>query len=166
MAEPFLGEIRIFSFNFAPRSWAFCNGQLLSVNQNQGLYSLIGASYGGDGVTNMALPNLGGRLPVGAADEYSVGIPEGAPTVTLSLAQLPVHRHTVRASSVATGGSTSPANGYLGGANNAYGSGPPATPLAADSVTPTGFSQAHDNIQPYQVLNFCIALQGIYPSPT
>ena len=163
MAEPFMGEIRIFSFTFAPQGWAFCSGQLLPINQNQGLFSLLGADYGGDGQVNFGLPDLRGRLPLDA-EGLTVGIQEGAPSVTLTLAHMPMHTHTVNGSSVATGGSTSPANNFLGGVNNAYSPGPPTTTLAADALSSTGFSQAHDNMQPYLALNFCVALQGIFPS--
>lgn len=166
MAEPFLGEIRIFTTDFAPRSWAFCNGQTLVIQQNSGLFGLLHSSFGGDGITNFALPNLQGRLPMCAPRGIDVGLPEGTETHTLTLAQMPAHKHDVSASSVATGGSTSPAGRYLGGANNAYSQGPATTPLQGNAVSATGSNQPHNNMQPYLALNFCIAVAGIYPSAT
>jgi microcystin-dependent protein len=167
MAEPFLSEIRIMSFAFAPKGWALANGQLLPINQNQALFSLLGTAYGGDGRVNFALPDLRARAPIHVAGGHALGERGGEQAHTLSIAELPQHTHAVNVSASATGGNASPNNRFLGGANNAYrapGSGT-ATTLRPDAVTNAGGSQAHLNMQPYLTLNFCIALTGIFPSP-
>lgn len=167
MAEPFLSEIRIMSFGFAPQGWALCNGQLLPINENQALFSLLGTTFGGDGRVNFALPDLRGQTPIHDGDGHVLGERGGEMAHTLSIAETPAHQHTVQAQSSATGGSASPVNNYLGGGSNVYL--PPAgaaqTTLRPDAVTNTGGSQAHLNAQPFLTLNFCIALQGIFPSP-
>lgn len=164
MAEPFLSELRIFSFNFPPKGWAFCNGQLLPINQNQALFSLLGTTYGGNGQTNFALPDLRGRIPMHWGDWNSLGNKSGAATHTLLLSQIPEHTHVVKAS-------TSPPNSNIVSAHYwAAKSG--LTPyhttaniaLQSGSVSNVGGSQAHNNLSPYLVLNICIALQGIFPS--
>ena len=166
MAEPFLSEIRIMSFVFAPKGWALCNGQLLPINQNQALFSLLGTTFGGDGRVNFALPDLRSRVPIHVGGGHTLGERGGEQAHTLSIAELPTHTHLVAASSTASGGTVSPNNAYLGGANNAYRSpGGPATAMSAATITNVGGSQAHLNMQPFLTLSFCIALQGIFPSP-
>lgn len=159
MAEPFLGEIRMMSFGFAPQGWALCNGQLLPINQNQALFSLLGTQFGGNGQVNFALPNQQGR--VGIHDPSNMGERGGAATHTLTLAELPTHTHAVNAANNTT---NSRPNGLNPGATTMYG---PATNLTTlHSTLAIGGSQAHLNMQPFLVMNFCIALQGIFPSQT
>lgn len=164
MAEPFLSEIRIMSFNFPPKGWAFCNGQLLPINQNQGLFALLGTTYGGNGQTTFGLPNFQGKAPIHVGAGHTLGETAGASSVTLSLQQMTQHIHFFQASN-SNGSTLDPSNAVLSALNNAYG--PPAnlTTLNPASVSNTGGSQPHNNMQPYLVLNFCIALQGIFPSP-
>ena len=166
MSEPFLSEIRMMSFVFAPKGWALCNGQLLPINQNQPLFSLLGTTYGGDGRVNFALPDLRGRTPIHVGSGHTLGERGGEQAHTLSSAEMPQHIHPVNVSSSATGGNASPNGRFLGGANNAYhasGSGS-LTTLRADAITNVGGSQAHQNMQPFLTLTFCIALIGIFPS--
>ena len=164
--EPFLGEIRLVAFSFAPRGWAFCAGQLLPINQNQALFSLLGTSYGGDGRTTFALPDLRGRVPIGAGQgtagsTYELGSSGGQETVKLKASQLPAHSHQVRASS---GGSTAKnPSDRVPAAGGAYAATPNAKMNAA-MIGNSGGGQAHDNRQPYLGLNYIIALQGIFPS--
>jgi microcystin-dependent protein len=166
MAEPFLSEIRLMSFVFAPKGWALCNGQLLPINQNQALFSLLGTTFGGDGRVNFALPDLRARTPIHVGSGHTVGERGGEQAHTLSLAELPTHTHLAQGSSLTTGGNVSPSGRYLGGANNAYHSPASLTALDPGTVTNVGGSQAHLNMQPFLTLSFCIALQGIFPSPT
>lgn len=167
MAEPFLSEIRIMSFVFAPRGWALCNGQLLPINQNQGLFSLLGTTFGGNGQTNFALPDLRGRTPIHVGGSHTLGERGGEQAHTLSLAEIPTHIHTVQGNS-GTANGTNVNNGSVFGATtvNIYGAPTSLTALAASTVTNVGGSQAHLNMQPFLTLSFCIALQGIFPSPT
>ena len=166
MAEPFLSEIRMMSFVFAPKGWALCNGQLLPINQNQALFSLLGTTYGGDGQVNFALPDLRGRVPIHVGSGHTLGERGGEQAHTLSIAEIPTHTHMVAASSAATGGTATPNGSYLGGANNAYRSpGGSTTSLSPGTVANVGGSQAHLNMQPFLSISFCIALQGIFPSP-
>ena len=168
MAEPFLGEIRMFSFNFAPKGWALCNGQLLPINQNQALFSLLGTTYGGNGATSFGLPDLQGRVPVHPGSDVVLGQKAGNEAVTLIASQLPAHNHPVRASSdVANAISAAGAvlAGKPRGGVDVYANPSNLVPLAAGSVGNTGSSQPHPNIQPSLVISFCIALQGIFPSP-
>jgi microcystin-dependent protein len=166
VAEPFLSEIRIMSFGFPPKGWAECNGQLLPINQNQALFSLLGTTYGGNGQTNFALPNLQGRVPVHAGQDFALGQAGGEPAHTLTGNEMPQHTHTLAGSTSATGGSASPNNAYLGGGDNVYAAANAGTttPLTAASITSVGGGQPHQNMQPFLALNFCIALQGIFPS--
>jgi microcystin-dependent protein len=164
MAEPFLSEIRIMSFVFPPKGWALCDGQLLPINQNQALFSLLGTTYGGNGQTNFALPDLRSRVPIHVGSGHTLGERGGEQAHTLSIAELPTHTHGVNASSSATGGVSTPNGNYLGGGNNVYSAGGTSTTLQPDTVTSTGGSQPHLNMQPFLVLSFCIALQGIFPS--
>lgn len=171
MAEPFLSEIRIMSFVFAPKGWALCNGQLLPINQNQGLFSLLGTTFGGDGRVNFALPDLRGRTPIHVGSGHTLGERGGEQAHTLSIAELPTHTHVFNASS--TAGNAPVPNGPNGNPNILASSpnqiyAPPTNLVAlnAATVTNTGGSQAHLNMQPFLTLSFCIALQGIFPSPT
>ncbi|MCB9737190.1 MAG: phage tail protein [Deltaproteobacteria bacterium] len=166
MSEPFLGEIRTVGFNFAPRGWALCNGQILPVAQYSALFSLLGTIYGGDGVSSFALPNLQGRFPVhygsGPGWQPVMGQAAGAREVTLTTANLPPHSHALNASTIRAT-STDPAN-LLPAADGAYGTGAPLTTLAANAVGQTGGSNPVATLPPYLVVNFIIALEGIYPS--
>ena len=166
MAEPFLAEIRLMSFVFAPKGWALCNGQLLPINQNQALFSLLGTTFGGDGRTNFGLPDYRGRTPMHVGGSHTLGERGGQQAHTLSIAELPAHTHLVRASNHSVPGTTVPDGRYLGRANNAYAEGPATTALRPDTVTGIGGSQAHLNMQPFLTISFCIALQGIFPSAT
>lgn len=166
MAEPFLSEIRIMSFVFAPKGWALCNGQLLPINQNQGLFSLLGTTFGGDGRVNFALPDLRARTPLHVGSGHTLGERGGEQAHTLSIAEIPTHTHTVSGSTAATGGNANPTNRVLGGGNNVYHSPASLAAMTAGTVANTGGSQAHLNMQPFLTLSFCIALQGIFPSPT
>ncbi|GAB4308498.1 MAG: tail fiber protein [Phototrophicales bacterium] len=162
MSEPFLAEIRIIGFNFAPRGWAFCDGQILPISQNQSLYSLLGTTYGGDGRTNFALPDLRGRVPVHPDNQIQLGQHGGEETHTLSVTELPEHNHQFIASN-STGSATVPANNLLAISSDLPYQ-PPNTPVTmANMVQNTGGGQSHNNMQPYLVLNFCIALQGLFP---
>jgi len=165
VAEPFLSEIRLMSFDFPPKGWALCDGQLLPINQNQALFSLLGTAYGGDGRVTFALPDLRGRVPVKEGSEMIRGQKLGAPSVTLTQDQLPKHTHMVQASSNAAGTQSDPSGALLAPVNGGYGAPAALTPLEASSVTSVGGGQPHDNMQPYLTLSFCIALTGIFPSP-
>lgn len=167
MSDFFLGQITPFAFNFAPKNWAFCNGQLLNIQQNTALFSLLGTYYGGNGVNTFALPNLQGRTPmaygVGPDGPIQLGQVAGSETVTLTTSQLPTHNHLV-------GASTSPGtvraptgNQFAQAQVNMYGQGTPVT-LSTATCGAVGGNQAHSNMQPYTALNFCIALSGVYPS--
>ena len=172
MSEPFLSEIKIMAFNFPPKGWAFCNGQFLPINQNQALFSLLGTTYGGNGQTTFALPNLQGRVPIHMGSGHTLGEAAGSSAVTVNIQQLPTHTHFFNASNNAAN-QTSPFD------NNGVGAHVPAqannstylppsnlVTFAPESVTSIGGSQAHTNQMPFLVLNFCIALQGIFPSQT
>ena len=176
MSEPFLSEIRIFSFGFPPKGWAQCNGQFLPINQNQALFSLLGTTYGGDGRVNFALPNLRGRASMHVGNGHSLGESGGAEAHTLTVAQLPQHIHLLQgvgAQATLAGGAIPSASKSLAQAAAAttpisdvslYGTGAPNIAMSAASVTNTGGSQPHENRQPYLTLNYCIALLGIFPS--
>jgi microcystin-dependent protein len=163
MAEPFLSEIRIMSFNFAPKGWAMCNGQLLPINQNQALFSLLGTTYGGNGQTNFALPDLRGRVPIHVDGFHTLGQRAGAESHTVSISEMPQHGHAVQASS-SDGDTNLPGGNVLAAAANAHGAAAALTAVHPATVTSVGGSQPHQNMQPYLTLTFCIALQGIYPS--
>ena len=164
MAEPFLSEIRVMSFNFPPKGWALCNGQLLPINQNQGLFSLLGTTFGGDGRVNFALPNLQGMTPIHVGNGHALGERGGEPAHTVSIAELPTHTHVMNGSSTPAETNV-PTGAYLGTVANAYGPASNLVALSPGSVTNVGGSQAHLNMQPFLTLSFCIALQGIFPSP-
>jgi microcystin-dependent protein len=166
MAEPFLSEVRIMSFVFAPKGWALCNGQLLPINQNQGLFSLLGTTFGGDGRVNFALPDLRTRVPIHVGSGHTLGERGGEQSHTLSIAELPTHTHVLSASGTLADAPI-PGGFVLARSNdNIYGGTTNLVALNAGSVTNTGGSQAHLNMQPFLTLSFCIALQGIFPSPT
>lgn len=170
--EPFIGEIRMMGFGFAPTpgGWALCDGSLLPINQNQALFSLLGTYYGGDGTTTFRLPDLRGTVPVhiGSADggvtSYQIGSKGGSETVTIDAANLPAHSHAMGVSTAA-GSLPGPLNHILAGAsNNIYGAPTGMIPINPNSVTATGGGLGHANIQPFTVANFCIAVRGIFPS--
>jgi microcystin-dependent protein len=164
MAEPFLSEIRIMSFGFAPKGWALCDGQLLPINQNQALFSLLGTTYGGDGRVNFGLPNLQGRAPIHEGSGHTLGERAGEQAHTLSIAEIPTHVHTLSATS-SLGTQLLPPNNLLAKSNNQFYKTPTnLTPMSPSAIATVGGSQAHLNMQPFLVLNFCIALQGIFPS--
>jgi len=165
MSTPYLGEVRIVSFNFAPRGWAACNGQLLSINQNQALFAILGTTYGGNGVETFALPNLQGCTPMHFGPGFNLGQVGGEATHTLNISEIPAHTHTPQASSAMntlagiTGGNRWGASGA-----NPYAATSNAAMLSA-SIQPAGGGQPHENMPPYLVLNFIIALEGIFPTP-
>jgi len=167
MAEPFLAEIRIMSFNYPPKGWAFCNGQLLPINQNQALFSLLGTTYGGNGQTTFALPNLRGKTPIHVGSGHTLGETGGEQAHTITVNELPTHSHVINATNT-VGDTIIPSNSavFANVAPSQVYSGPQNLGAMHPSVvTPTGGSQAHLNMQPYLALSFCIALQGIFPSP-
>jgi microcystin-dependent protein len=178
MAEPFLAQIATFPFNFAPRGWALCNGQLMSISQNTALFSLLGTTYGGNGTSNFALPNLQGSVPLGAGQGpglslYDLGESGGTTDITLLTSEMPIHTHFVNATTD-RGNSTSasgnvPATGAAGTPQKPtvaklYSTNAPNTQLNSPALSVAGGSQPHNNMQPYLTLNFCIALLGIFPS--
>lgn len=172
--DPFVAEIRIFPFNFAPKGWAFCSGQILPLSQNTALFSLLGTTYGGNGQSNFALPNLDGRAPMHPGQGpglslHDLGEMGGSETVSLLISEIPGHNHALKANTTAATKST-PAGNSLSRVSGATPfATPPATPtvnLAAQSISPAGGGQPHNNMQPYLTLNFCIALQGVYPPRT
>ena len=164
MAEPFLSEVRIFSFVFAPKGWALCNGQLMPINQNQALFSLLGTTFGGDGRVNFGLPDLRGRVPIHVGSGHTLGEKGGEQAHTLSIAELPEHTHVLNG--INTNATTNdPTGASLATAAAIYHDPTNLTSLLPSSVTNTGGSQAHLNMQPFLTLSFGIALQGIFPSP-
>ena len=175
MADPFVAEIRIFPFNFAPKGWAFCDGQILPISQNTALFSLLGTVYGGDGKSTFALPDLQGSVPLHPGQGpglslYDLGQTGGTETVTLLQSEMPVHAHTVGMANNGNGDSGSPVNNTWAGVPSgrgfllAYHSGPPTAKMLATLIQPAGGDQPHTNMQPYLTLNFCIALQGVFPA--
>jgi microcystin-dependent protein len=172
MATPFIGEIKMFAGNFAPRGYAFCNGQLLAISQNTALFSILGTTYGGNGQTTFALPDLRGRVPIHQGQgpglsNYFLGQVAGTENVTLLTTQIPAHNHLVNA--VAAGGTQdTPVNGYPAvestGTSKNYSSASPAGQMAPGTVAPAGGNQPHSNIQPYNCVSFIIALEGIFPA--
>lgn len=167
MLEPFLGEISLCSFNFPPKGWAFCNGQLLPINQNQALFSILGTTYGGDGRTTFALPDLRGRSPAHVGNGLTLGERVGSETHTLTANELPSHSHTLQGlSDVAN--TTTPANSLPAakgrGGRDIYAANGATQDLSPQAVQATGQGQPHENMQPFLTLNFIIALQGVFPS--
>lgn len=171
MSEPFLGEIRIFAGNFAPNGWALCNGQSLSITQNTALFAILGTTYGGNGIETFALPNLQGRVPVHTGSlpplDFPMGQVGGEAAHTLIAAEMPVHTHVANAST-SKGNTAAPAAAVwaadAAGVTAEYQSGAPNTTMAPTAIANAGGSQPHNNLQPYLVVNFIIALVGIFPS--
>jgi microcystin-dependent protein len=161
MGEPFLGEIKMISWNFPPKGWAFCNGQLLPINQNQALFSLLGTTFGGDGRVNFALPDLRGNVPIHVGQGFVLGERGGEEAHTVTMSEMPAHTHTVMASS---SNADQALPSVLAAANKIYGAASNLTPLHSSSVLPIGGSQPHTNLMPYLTINFVIALQGVFPS--
>jgi len=169
MSSPFLGEITLFGFNFAPRGWALCSGQLLPINQNDALFSILGTTYGGNGTTSFALPDLRGRTPIHGGtgpglSNYVLGQQGGTENVTLLSSQMPSHQHTASASSGAPAVASPAAAAWASGGSSAY-QASANTIMSANAFANAGGNQAHNNQQPSLALNYCIALFGIFPSP-
>ncbi|CAG7633741.1 phage tail protein [Paenibacillus allorhizosphaerae] len=168
MAEPFLAEIRMFSFSFPPKGWAHCNGQLMPINQNQALFSLLGTTYGGDGQVNFALPDLRGRVPVHFGQGIVLGQRAGEEAHTLIHSEMPAHTHAVKASRGIASSKSVSGQTWATTAASSYNTQSALSPgdgaLQVNAVTNTGASQPHENRQPYLTINFCIALIGIFPS--
>jgi microcystin-dependent protein len=171
MADPFVAEIRIFGFNFPPKGWAFCDGQIMPLSQNTALFSLLGTTYGGDGKSTFALPDLQGQAPMHPGQGpglslHDLGETGGSETVTLLESEIPSHSHTLRASlDDAEVAIPSPARTLAKASSNMYGAAPNAA-MAPEALVPAGGDQPHNNMQPYLTLNFCIALQGVFPPRT
>ncbi len=170
MSDPFLGEIRLFPYTFAPRGWALCNGQILSIAQNTALFSLIGTIYGGDGRTTFALPDLRGRVAVSSGQgpglsQYDVGQTGGAESVTLTEAEAPAHTHAMNVNGPSSG-SNNPNNRYLGrvSTGTAYAATTNGKTLKPDAIAPSGADHPHENRPPHLALNYCIALEGVFPA--
>jgi microcystin-dependent protein len=167
MAQPYVGEIRMFAGNFAPAGWSFCEGQLLPISENETLFQLIGTTYGGDGESTFALPDLRGRIPVHQGNGFTLAETGGAEEITLTTNQIPAHNHPLLAAN-ATGNDPNPNNNVLAesSAVNLYVSGTPAAAMAPQSISTTGGSQPHSDFQPYLCVDYIISLFGIFPSPT
>ena len=161
MTEPYIGEIRLFGFNFPPRGWAKCDGTLLSINQNQALYSILGTAYGGDGRTDFALPDLRGRSPLHKDTGIPLGDQGGEESVTLTTTEIPNHTHSVAVA--ATGANSNDPTGRLLGQASVYASSSNLTPMSSTSIGSGGGGQGHNNMQPFLVVNFCIAVEGTFP---
>jgi len=165
MSTPFLSEIRMFSFNFAPKGWALCNGQFLPINQNQALFALLGTTYGGNGQTNFQLPDLRSRVPVGNGAGFNLGERAGEEFHTITINEMPQHLHFAQASSAAaSAGIPTSALVLAKGEFEIYRPPSNLTPMKATSISSIGGSQPHENRQPFLTVSFCIALQGIFPS--
>ncbi|MGE7113763.1 phage tail protein [Lysinibacillus sp. NPDC047702] len=171
MSESYLGEIRMFAGNFAPQGWALCNGQILSISENEALFALLGTTYGGDGRTTFGLPDLMGRVPIHVSPQYSLGAVGGTETVTLTANQIPNHTHAVQATT-AVGDTPSPSNvlwaetsGYSNYSNDTDGAGNPLTPVEmnATAISSAGNNQPHDNMMPSVAISFIISLYGYFP---
>jgi len=164
VAEPFLSEIRIMSFNFAPKGWAMCNGQLLPINQNQALFSLLGTTFGGDGAVNFALPDLRSRVPIHVGSGHTNGERGGQAAHTISIAELPTHTHFFSVQGASGNATTGASNFLANGGSDLYTAAANLVAMNPAAVANVGGSQAHLNMQPFLTLTFCIALQGIFPS--
>jgi|SRR6476469_9414424 len=175
MSDPFVAEIRMFPFNFPPKGWAFCDGQLLPISQNTALFSLLGTIYGGDGKSTFALPDLQGRSPMHPGQGpglslHDLGEEGGSETVTLLQSEMPAHAHTVGRALDQPGNSTTPVasiwaqGGTARAVVNTYNPGPPTAAMKSDVIQAVGSSFPHNNMQPHLTLNFCIALQGVFPA--
>jgi microcystin-dependent protein len=165
MAEPFLSEIRIMSFVFAPKGWALCNGQFLPINQNQALFSLLGTTFGGDGRITFKLPDLRGRVPIHVGNGHTLGESGGEQAHTLSIAELPIHTHFLECTNNVATTDVPASNVYAQAGGDSYGAAQSVIAMNPTAVGNVGGSQAHLNMQPFLTLSFCIALQGIFPSP-
>ena len=165
MAEPFLSEIRIMSFGFAPKGWAMCNGQLLPINQNQALFSLLGTTFGGDGRVNFALPDVRGRTPIHVGQGHTLGEKAGNSAHTLLIHELPLHSHFLMCNPAPASSDAATNLVYAQAGGDSYGSAQTLEAMNPVAVGNLGGSQAHQNMQPFLTLTFCIALQGIFPSP-
>lgn len=166
MAQPYVGEIRMFAGNFAPAGWMFCEGQLLPISENETLFNLIGTTYGGDGESTFALPDLRGRIPLHFGNGFILAETGGAEEVTLTVQQIPAHSHSLLATG-ASANSTDPTNRVLAKpSKNLYRTTPPSNPMLPQAVGSTGGSQPHSNFQPYLCIDFIISLFGIFPSQT
>lgn len=165
-SSPFLSQLQIFSFNFPPKGWALCNGQLLPINQNQALFSLLGTTYGGDGRVNFALPDLQGRVPLHMGNGFTLGEKAGEIAHTLNISELPAHTHTPSASPNAPDTNTPSGNFWAGNTGFTPYISTANTTMAAADIANVGGSQPHENRSPFLVLNICIALVGIFPSQT
>ena len=167
MAQPYVGEIRMFAGTFAPVGWMFCEGQLLPISENETLFQLIGTTYGGDGQSNFALPDLRGRLPIHQMTGFGLASTGGTESVTLTTQQIPIHTHPLLVNSGA-GSDPNPAGQALAGSPNLdlYRETTADSPMAVQKVSPVGGSQPHTNLQPYLCVHFIISLFGIFPSPT
>ena len=168
MSEPFLAEIRMVGFNFAPRGWAFCDGQILPINQNQSLYSLLGTTYGGDGRTSFALPDLRSRVPIHTGDSgdnisYQLGQKTGEETHALSAAEMPQHTHVAQGVSDSAD-NTDPAGKQFASTSGLYHAASSLVKMDRSNIPNVGGGQSHDNMQPYLTVNYCIALRGLFPS--
>ncbi|MFL6857473.1 MAG: phage tail protein [Allosphingosinicella sp.] len=166
MGTPFMGEIKIVAFNFAPKSWALANGQFLPINQNQALFSLFGTMYGGNGQTTFALPDLRGRVPIHIGPSFTQGQAGGEEAHTITMSEMAAHNHFFMANSADGDGDKpqGPPKGSLGALNVGYNNGSNLTSLAPGELSNVGGSQPHENKQPYLVLNYCVALTGVFPS--
>jgi len=164
MSEPFLSEIKLVSFNFAPKGWALCNGQFLPINQNQALFALLGTTYGGNGQTTFALPNLRGRVPIHMDGSHTLGEAAGSTSVTINIQQLPTHLHPLNASSTTGTVNVNSGNSFGKSQTPVYNQPVSLLTINPQTVGSVGGSQPHNNMMPYLVLNFIIALQGIFPS--
>jgi microcystin-dependent protein len=164
MSFPFIGEIKVVGFNFAPTGWAFCNGQLLPIAQNQALFSILGTTYGGNGISTFALPNLQGRIPVHPGQGIVLGQADGETSHVLTVAEMPSHNHPASAQTVASNPGGTPTNSVWATSNSAMFGPASDTALNAAAVANTGGNQPHENQAPYLALTFVIALQGIFPS--
>jgi microcystin-dependent protein len=167
MAQPYVGEIRMFAGNFAPAGWMFCEGQLLPISENETLFQLIGTTYGGDGQSTFALPDLRGRIPIHQGNGFILAETGGAEEITLTVNQIAAHTHTLLGTTSIVN-DTTPANNVTGQTNtfDLYQSTPGGQPMAPQSIAPVGGSQPHTNFQPYLCVDFIISLFGIFPSPT
>lgn len=168
MSEPYVGEIRMFAGNFAPNGWAFCDGQTLSIAENEVLFNLIGTIYGGDGQVTFSLPDLRGRIPVHAGGGHIIGERAGSETVTLTANQMPAHTHGMQASTLVSSGSVGPSGNVPGAATASmfYGDTDPTVAMHPSAIAQAGGSQPHNNMAPYQGINFIISLFGVFPSPS
>lgn len=167
MAQPYVGEIRMFGGNFAPAGWMFCEGQLLPISENETLFQLIGTTYGGDGESTFALPDMRGRVPIHQGSGFTLAETGGAEEITLTVNQIPAHGHPLLGT-VNIGGGSAPANNVLAQSSTVklYSTVAPSVALGSSSITNAGGSQPHNNFQPYLCVDFIISLFGIFPSPT